>query len=255
MKLEYAKQGTDPYKTCECCMVKKWCSRRNGTAALPNNYKLNPECSGFIMLEQAFKLSGIPKEYRHAIKSTYTFEPDNESQRDKVEYLLENPVDIITSGTNVTLFHNNKGTGKTYTACSIANEFIFKTCMNPKWFDYENPLALYVKFGDWSNEIRKAHQVQDSALFEQMYSNIDKMKEVPLLVLDDIGSGRITDVIRDLTYDVIDNRKENQRSTIYTSNFVDSILKQGSNLGEVIVSRIMYNAVHIGLGGRDRRIK
>ncbi|MNP78055.1 Primosomal protein DnaI [compost metagenome] len=88
-----------------------------------------------------------------------------------------------------------------------------------------------------------------------MYNNIDKMKEVPLLVLDDIGSGRITDVIRDLTYDVIDKRKEEQRSTIYTSNLVDSILKQQeSNLGEVIVSRIMYNAVHIGLGGRDRRI-
>lgn len=244
----------EPYKTCDICSVKDWCGRRNGTSALPKDYALNPQCTGYVMLEQAIKLSKIPTEYRNANLHSFNVDSDNEVHFPRIKHILSKPIEFVRTGMNVALFHNNKGTGKTYTACAIANQFIYKACVNPELFDYENPLALYVKFGDWSNEIRKAHQVQDSVLYEEMYNNIDKMKEVPLLVLDDIGSGRITDVIRDLTYDVIDKRKEEQRSTIYTSNLVDSILKQESNLGEVIVSRIMYNAVHIGLGGRDRRI-
>ncbi|MDN9010710.1 ATP-binding protein [Brevibacillus laterosporus] len=244
---------TAPYKTCGTCVVEQWCKRRDGSMALPKDYQYNCECNGYVMLEQAIKLSKIPLEYQRANLRSFKVDVDNEAHYPRIRYILSDPVEFVKSGMNVTLFHNNKGTGKTFTACAIANEYIYKTCLNPALFDFENPIALYVKFGDWSNEIRHAHQVGDSVLFEQMYNNIKQMKNVPLLIMDDIGSGRITDVIRDLTYDVIDKRKEELRSTIFTSNYVDSILKQDSHLGEVIVSRLMYNAVHIGLGGRDRR--
>lgn len=245
--------GTDPYKTCETCVVKDWCGRRCGKVALPNDYALNPECSGYIMLEQAIKLSGIPKEYRYANLSTYNISPENEIQRGIVEVLLDNPVKLVKTGTNVALFNYNTGTGKTFTACAIANEFIIKACTNPDWFDFENPMALYVNYGDWANEIRAAHQRHKPELYDEMYMNIDRMKEVPLLILDDIGSGRITDVIRDLTYDIINKRKEEQKATIYTSNLVDEMMRQDDALGQRIMSRVMFNTTAINLVGRDRR--
>lgn len=251
----YAKLGNDPYKTCDGCVVKDWCDRRNGTKPLPNRYELNSECGGYIMLERAIELSNLPREYRNANLRSFDVDSDNDTQYPMIELYLKNAVDAVKNGVNIAFIHHNKGTGKSFSACALTNEFIYKTCTNPEWFDYENPVALYVKFGDWCNEIRRAHQEQRPEAFELMYSKIDQMKKVPLLVLDDIGSGRITDVIRDLTYDVIDKRKEEQKSTIYTSNFVDSILSQDDRLGEIIVSRMMYRTIVIDLGGRDRRMQ
>lgn len=249
-----AKEGVNPYETCKTCVVREWCGRRSGKVPLPSNYAVNPECSGYIMLERALELSEIPPEYRLASLNTFTIDADNKDQSKKLIAFMQYPVETVEGGENICLFHRNKGTGKTFSACAIANEYIYKACMDPNKFDFENPLALYVEFGDWSNEIRRAHQVHDSTLYEQMYSRIDKMKEVPLLILDDIGSGRITDVIRDLTYDVINRRKVQQLSTIYTSNFVDATLRGEGYLGEMIVSRMLYNSTAILLGGKDRRL-
>jgi DNA replication protein DnaC len=246
--------GTAPYKTCDSCVVKEWCGRRSGAANLPKDYALNPECSGNIMLERALALSGIPKEYRGANKRTFKTDADNIEHAEFLTGMMDNPIGMVDEAWNLALLNFGKGTGKTYTACTIANEYIYKACMNPAIFDYENPLVLYVNFGEWCNDIRKAHQVRDNpSLYEQMYDNIDRMKKVPLLILDDIGSGRITDIIRDLTYDVVNKRKEEQKATIYTSNLVDAMLRQNDCLGDIIVSRMMYKTAIVPLGGRDRR--
>lgn len=247
----YATPGVDPYNTCEGCVVKDWCGRRNATVPLPRDYALNNECSGYIMLERALELSRIPKEYRHANRRTFKVDNDNATHAEFIMGLMEKPVEMVGQGWNVALLHNNKGTGKTFTACAIANEFIMKTCTNPEWFDFENPLALYVKFNRWANNNRDRYR--DDSMYEETLRDMEQMREVPLLILDDIGSGRVTPIVRDLIYDVIDYRKEEQKSTIYTSNFVDSVLRRDDCLGEIIVSRMMYKSAVIDLGGRDRR--
>ncbi len=79
------------------------------------------------------------------------------------------------------------------------------------------------------------------------------MKTVPLLILDDIGNGRFTNYIKDFTYDVIDFRKENKKSTFFTSNLTLQQLEQENCLGDIITSRMLFNTVVYQLGGRDRR--
>jgi DNA replication protein DnaC len=247
----FAKPNIDPYRTCVECPVKEWCGRRNGTSPLPKDYNLNPECNGFIMLSRAIELSRIPKEYRNANLRSFVVDKDNETHAPLLIETMTRPVDMVREGFNIALLHNNKGTGKTFAACAIANEFIYKTCMDPEWFDFENPLALYVKFNRWANNNRDRYR--DDDLYDETIRDMEQMREVPLLILDDIGSGRITPIVRDLIYDVIDYRKEEQKSTIYTSNFVDSVLRQKDYLGDIIVSRMLYRTVVIDLGGRDRR--
>jgi len=251
LKPRFADPDVDPYDTCVKCAVKDWCGRRNGTSPLPRDYALNPECSGFIMLERALELARIPKEYRNANLRSFKVDKDNEEYAQILIETMQRPTDMVKEGFNIALLHNNKGTGKTFAACAIANEFIYRTCMNPEWFDFENPLALYVKFNRWANNNRDRYRDED--LYEETLRDMEQMREVPLLILDDIGSGRITPIVRDLIYDVIDYRKEEQKSTIYTSNFVDSVLRQNEYLGDIIVSRMLYKTVVINLGGRDRR--
>jgi len=243
---------TNPYATCSVCPVSGWCKRKSGELPLPSDYHIDPECNIYILLSRALELSRIPREYINANARNYIVTDDNEHLIDDIVTTLKNVVTVVDKGKNVALLHPNKGTGKTYTACAIMNEYIYEG-LKLKRFDYDKPMALYVKYGDWANEIRRAHQVHDPDAYREMYSRIDAMKEVPLLVIDDIGSGRITDVIRDLTYDVIDYRKEQMKSTIFTSNMTDEVMEREDKLGEMIVSRLMYNTTLLDLTGNDRR--
>lgn len=243
----------EPYKTCSNCLVRDWCKRRSGEVPLPQDYNVNPECSGYVLLEQAHKLSGIPLEFREVNKRNYTFDNDNIQYRDALADTFNRVEDFVSNGANMFFYSPDVGTGKTRTACTIANEYIFKTCMNPTLFDFESPLALYVKYGRWANELRNMYQLDDEGYNLKTLRFMERMKKVPLLILDDIGSGRLTKYIRDLTYDLIDYRKENRLATIYTSNLNPATLETPDYLGDVITSRMLFKSVVYQLNGRNRR--
>lgn len=240
------------FSTCKNCVVKEWCRLRSGEFKLPFDNMLT-YCIGYEKLSKAIELAKIPKEYHSANLYNYVVDDDNVDFAPILKQLLTNPVGFVTSGTNLALINCNKGTGKSWTANAVLNEFIYKVCRDSGWFDYESPVAMYVKFGAWANRQRDIYIRNDAQFSFEVHKELSQMKDVPLLLLDDIGSGRITPIIRDLTYDVIDFRKEEQKSTIFTSNFTNSILRQDDILGDMVVSRMFYNTMVIPLGGRDRR--
>lgn len=243
---------SDIFNTCETCVVKDWCRLRSGEVKLPLDH-IQTYCVGYDKLNKALQLAKIPAEYKSANLHNYIADSDNADYADVLKELLENTVGFVQSGTNLALINKQKGTGKTWTANAILNEFIYKVCRDPKWFDYEKPVAMYIKFGAWANRQRDVYVRNDEELTYELHKEMKHMKEVPLLALDDIGSGRITPIIKDLLYDVIDGRKEEQRSTIFTSNFSDMQLRSEEMLGEMVVSRMLYNTMVIPLGGRNRR--
>lgn len=242
----------DPFATCSTCVVGGWCKLRTGEVRLPETYVFS-FCVAHDKLERAFGLSGIAPEYKYANKRNFQLTEENKHLESIIYKCLDNPVAMVENGINVAIVHPNKGTGKTYLACAIHNEFIFKVCRDPQWFDYENPVAMYTKFGSWANALRNTHALQDEDFTFKVHRTFEQMKEVPLLVIDDIGSGRITPIVRDYFYDLIDYRKEHKKSTIYTSNFTEEQLRDEEMLGEMIVSRMFYNTIVIPLGGEDRR--
>lgn len=246
-------QQKDPYTTCASCLVKDWCGRRSGKTPLPSDYDVNPECNGYVLLEQAFSLSGIPPEYRNANRGRFAYDQDNERFRSYFEGVFDTINEQVSKGNNIGFVHPQKGTGKTYTAISFAMEFLLNNVMNPSMFDFENPLVLYIKYGTWANELRQVYQLNDEDYSLKILKDMRKMKEVPLLILDDIGSGRLTKYVRDLTYDLIDYRKENKLSTFFTSNLGIPQLESEDCLGDIITSRLLYNTTVFQLGGRNRR--
>lgn len=243
----------DPYSTCVSCLVREWCGRRSGKTPLPCEQNINPECNGYILLEQAFKLSGIPREYCNANRGNFKYDQDNERYRPYFEGIFDTINDHVERGNNVGFIHPYKGTGKTYTAISFAMEYLLNNVMDFSKFDYEHPIVLYVKYGSWANELRQVYQLNDEDYSLKVLRNMQRMKDVPLLVLDDIGSGRLTKYVRDLTYDLIDYRKENKKSTFFTSNLGIPQLENEECLGDIITSRLLFNTTVFQLGGRDRR--
>ncbi|MGG3801223.1 ATP-binding protein [Metabacillus fastidiosus] len=243
----------EPYATCSGCIVKDWCGRKNGKVPLPTDYSVNPECSGYILLEQAFKLSNIPTEYSKAIRENFKFDNDNIKYREHFNDILNTITEQVDRGNNIGLIHPQKGTGKTYTAITFAMEYLINNTLKPDRFDFEKPLILYVKYGAWANELRQVYQLNDEDYSSKVLRNMERMQSVPLLILDDIGSGRLTNYVRDLTYNLIDYRKENKLSTFFTSNFGISQLEKADCLGDIIISRLLYNTTIFQLGGHDRR--
>ncbi|MFF2889509.1 ATP-binding protein [Paenibacillus sp. NPDC057967] len=243
---------SDLFSTCDSCVVKEWCKLRSGEVKLPLDH-LFTYCVGYDKLNKALELAKVPREYREANLYHYVTDKDNADFAEIIKELLENPVGFVKSGTNLALINKYKGTGKTWTANAVLNEFVYKVCRDQQWFDYESPVAKYVKFGAWANRQRDIYTRNDEQFTFEAHKELNQMRDVPLLILDDIGSGRITPIIRDLIYDVIDFRKEEQKSTIFTSNFPDVVLRKDEMLGEMVVSRMLYNTMVIPLGGRDRR--
>ena len=88
------------------------------------------------------------------------------------------------------LFHGDVGSGKTYLACSIANELIERE-------------QVKVKIMNLSQVI---NQIQKSAFKLDSNEIIDNLSNIPLLILDDLGIERDTSYAREQVYNIINSR-------------------------------------------------
>lgn len=75
------------------------------------------------------------------------------------------------------------------------------------------------------------------------------MRAADVLVLDDLGSGRINDWQRECLMSVVDERWQHARPIVITSNMDDAV----GTLGERLASRLADNATVVELEGDDRR--
>ena len=230
-----------PYKECDNCVATPFCKKFSGDTP-----SYGRQCDSNFLLDRALKLSRIPKIYLKANLYNYLLDKDNKDVHEKLNTLVPNIVNEVFEGTNYLFISAQTGTGKTFTASVILNHFIYKTCLTSH-FDMENPLALFVSYPDLVNKLR--YQRDD----EEVFLLTEKIKEVPLLLLDDIGAGTLSDFVREQTYLILNERFNNGKSTIVTSNMTINELNQDTCLGKRNVSRILSNMKGIELKGNDRR--
>ena len=79
------------------------------------------------------------------------------------------------------------------------------------------------------------------------------VEERGILAIDDLGAEKITDFVRQITYYIINEREQNMKRTIITSNF--SLKEIDEMIDPRISSRIAGMCDIIDLKGKDRRIK
>ena len=129
------------------------------------------------------------------------------------------------------------GRGKTLLASCIFNHFI--NYMNVK----------FVKVGDL---IYKAREIYNGGEF-----NIDKFKEVDVLILDDFGVEKPTEFAEGIILSIIDYRYERLLPTFITSNIpVNKIIEYYLKHGRRLESRLTGEngmCMVVTLDGKDRR--
>ena len=98
------------------------------------------------------------------------------------------------------------------------------------------------------NEIRDAHRAERSHV-----ALLDRLTEVDLLHIDDIGAQRSTDWVLEELYSIVNGRYEDQRSMVVTTNILDR-----DELCEQItartVSRLTEMCDELPLLGHDHRM-
>lgn len=198
-------------------------------------------CGGYRVLRALYNLSKIPMEYRYNISLS-------PQQRDleAFEYLnsfKENIVNNVGQGANLYIWGKNTGCGKTSWACKIMSHYFRKIAFSS---GLENE-GLYIYLPVFLNDLRNSFDDKTPEFMEEL----DMVKNCRLLIIDDIGSEKLTEWVRERIISIIHIRVSNGLSTIYTSNLSPTELRE--EMGDRIASRILGCSNIVEITGADRR--
>ena len=199
------------------------------------------KCGKFKKLKYLFRASEIPEKYLYPIP--YTEAPQIKESTNMVTQVLldikENIVEYVNEGENFVFFSSQTGTGKTSWACTIAKHFIFRRMMK----NMLEPEAVYINVSEYFATLKSAFGLKDENLNIQILQLNNLIKDVPLLVIDDLGAEKGTEYTRDTLYQIINYRYSNKLSTIYTTNLPLDSKEAEEHLGKRIISRMMESTV------------
>lgn len=225
---------------CNNCIIKNRC----GIVGSESSY-----CEAKKDMSLCFNNSCVPEKYKYKLIDNFNTDSDNEAVYNIISNILSNLKNNDTSRYfNIFFTGGQYGTGKTFSACVLINEFITRNFM---LYDSYNDIevAMYVDFSNLMEKIKQDINEHSDNFKDYM----KKIQTCHLLVIDDIGACRITDYVRDQTFLLINERYLNNKSTIICSNYSMDQLKNESMLGGRIMSRLNENGMELQFTGRDRR--
>lgn len=163
-----------------------------------------------------------------------TFENFDKSLQPKAyEVAYKYAMDFENNNGGGLLFMGNAGTGKTHLAAAITNYIV-------------SELGIAVKFGnfiDILSDIKKSFRTDDDIVRE--------LKDIPLLVTDDLGKERSSEWSESILYEVINGRYEDYMPTIITTNLTPKQIEK--RFGEAVLSRLSEMCTGVLMNGKDYR--
>jgi len=191
---------------------------------------------------KSYSRSLIPLKFVGKTFEDYVVTKENRKAVDGAKWFVDN------KPTRGIFLFGEVGTGKTYLAALIAQEYIAK--------------GKAVTFGDVPSLLADLKATFGKGTTDEV---LTRYCECDLLILDDIGTGKITDWNIGVLYQVINARYNADRLTIVTSNCalqeLETVFTVRDNYGKTvdaltgkrIVSRLKEMTYPILIEGTDRR--
>ena len=215
----------------------------NINCKLNNTDYCSDSCERYIKLKYLFDQSLIPKKYMSPV-SLY-IDSDN-SDKEVFNYLKsiqDNIFEIINKGTNLYLFSNIPGNGKTSWSIRLMKAYIYNIWSSSNL----EPRALFINVPKYLLEL-KSNIEEKSDYIQHVKTYINKCD---LVVWDDIATKSATEFEHEHLLSMIDYRLYNLRSNIFTSNVFPNDLHE--LLGSRLSSRIINESQLLQFVGKDKR--
>ena len=190
-------------------------------------------------IERKLGTAKIPPRYFNKTRADYTFDSDNALAAIYMQNLLETKEGAY--------FYGERGTGKTFLASIIAQEFI-----------KAGSTVIFIKVPQLLDELYNAISGKSTtdlnAILKELYS-------ADLLILDDFGMEKATKFAGTTLCKIIDARYDAEAMTIVTSNYPLNVIQQEldnasdgtSYNGSRIVDRLREMCKPILFKGNSRR--
>jgi DNA replication protein DnaC len=226
LQRKYGKPGEWDYHPCT-----PECEKKNDQ----REWELMRRNARVAILQERSGLSKRMKGYTFASFKPY-LSPTATKAAEKVENYLKCWEENKEAGRGL-YFCGGVGTGKTHLAVAVMNELMQR----------KRVPSLFVTVPEFLDNLREAYMIPGRDLDEWM----DTVKNADLLVLDDLGSERPTEWVRERLFVIVNHRYREALPTLFTSNIGPKDL--ASQLGERTASRIIAMCDWISLEGEDYR--
>ncbi len=244
---------TPAVSDCPSCQGTGWVVRRREEAegVIPC-----PSCRDAQLARRRLEKSGLPRRYED--RGFHEFSAIHPLQQRALERALEF-VEGFDSARRGLLFVGPCGVGKTHLAAAILKALVQER-------------ALPCRFVDETELLRRLQYSYDRGSPETEREVLQPLMQAPLVVWDDLGTGRPTDWVRETIHTVINHRYTQDRLTVFTTNLplekparaavrADGISPGsvpardwlGERLGERLFSRIMEMCAVVEIRGPDHR--
>ena len=182
----------------------------------PYEYQMKCECLESKIKREKRSRSKIPPKYERATLKDFRIDVYKRSEsyqkaafvKEFATKLVKKHDDLMNSGVSsigLYLYSDEKGSGKTFTACAVANHLIAAAQLETRFYVVEELLE----------EIRATYNDRSERTRAEI---MDELKRVDLLVLDEIGIGSESNFVTRTLYELIDYRKNHRKMTFFTSN-------------------------------------
>lgn len=183
---------------------------------------------------------------------------DNPPNKNKIRWIqaIEEGLSVFITG--------KAGAGKTHLAIGLLRRR-FCQRMRVEFEEYPAPDSRdniqYARFSGWQPkfiflpavefffELKQSWDKDNSITESEL---VEKYSEAEFLLLDDLGSEKVSEWSRQMFYLLLDRRHRNQLQTIITSNL--SLDEISEKIDDRISSRICEMGIIIELSGEDRRV-
>lgn len=188
------------------------CSRCNGSGWIPlpgDGLRVEPcRCQGDQRRRQRLATAQIPKRYEHCSLDNFRdAQPVLRNAKKRVQEFIDLWPNV-PEGKGLLLM-GGCGAGKTHLAVAALLEIINSG---------KPGRVLFANFQDLIQEIQASF---DSDEVPSKGEILRPLLEADLLVLDELGSQKPTQFVQDILYYVINTRYNEERATIFTTNYLD----------------------------------
>lgn len=199
-------------------------------------------CAVFFQMKYQMTHSGLPEAKQRPISLYLT--DDNRGDKQAFYRLSEIRKDIVSfveAGNNLYICSKWTGNGKTSWAIKMLHTYFHHTAIG----NYDNLKGMFVSTADLLLQLKDFNNPVSKTY-------LDNLKNVDLVVWDDIALTTMSQYDYTQFYNIIDKRIFAEKSNIFTTNCT-SVEELADLVGAKIASRIYYTSEIVELKGKDMR--